>query len=43
MISKQFFLPENTLENVIKSGVENHNILLEYLENKVINEEDVDF
>lgn len=43
MIGRQFFMPEKTLENVIKSGVENHNKLIEYLENRVFNEEDVDF
>lgn len=43
MIGRQFFMPEKTLENVIKSGVENHKKLLGYLENRVINEEDVDF
>jgi hypothetical protein len=42
-IGRQFFMPEKTLENVIKSGVENHKKLLSYLENRVINEEDVDF
>lgn len=43
MIGRQFFMPEKTLENVIKSGVENHKKLLYYLDNRVINEEDVDF
>jgi hypothetical protein len=43
MIGRQFFMPEKTLDNVIKSGVENHKKLLDYLENRVINEEDVDF
>lgn len=43
MIGRQFFMPEKTLDNVIKSGVENHKRLLDYLENRVINEEDVDF
>lgn len=42
-ISRQFFMPEKTLDNVIKSGVENHMKLLDYLENRVIKEEDVDF
>lgn len=42
-IGRQFFMPEKTLDNVIKSGVENHKKLLDYLENRVINEEDVDF
>jgi hypothetical protein len=36
-------MPEKILENVIISGVENHKKLLGYLENRVINEEDVDF
>jgi len=43
MIGRQFFMPEKTLENVIKSGLENHKKILDYLENRVINEEDVDF
>lgn len=43
MIGRQFFMPEKTLENVVKSGVENHKKLLSYLENRVINDEDVDF
>lgn len=43
MIGRQFFMPEKTLDNVIKTGVENHNKLLEYLDNRVLNEEDVDF
>ncbi len=42
-IKKQFFMPEKTLDNVIKSGVENHKKLLEYLENRVMQEEDIDF
>ena len=36
-------MPEKTLDNVIKSGVENHKKLLEYLENRVMQEEDIDF
>ena len=43
MIGRQFFMPEKTLDNVISSGVENHKKLLYYLENRIINEEDVDF
>jgi hypothetical protein len=43
MIGRQFFMPEKTLDNVIKSGYENHLKLLEYLENRVIEEGDVDF
>jgi len=42
-ISRDFFRPDRTKEEVIKSGLENHARLLEYLENRVINEEDVDF
>ena len=42
-ISRQFFMPEKTLDNVIKSGVKNHKTLLSYLDNRIINEEDVDF
>jgi len=42
-IARQFFMPERTLENVIKSGIENHKKLLNYLENRVLNEKDVDF
>lgn len=43
MVGRHFFLPEETLENVIKSGLENHINLLEYLSIRVIDEEDVDF
>ena len=43
MIGRQFFMPEKTLDNVINSGIENHSKLLEYLENRVMVEEDVDF
>ena len=42
-IARQFFMPEKTLENVVKVGLENHKKLLKYLENKVIIDEDVDF
>lgn len=42
-IARQFFMPEKTKDNVIKTGVENHKRLLEYLENRIINESDVDF
>ena len=42
-ISRKFFIPEKTLDNIIKSGIENHKKLLQYLENRVISEEDVDF
>lgn len=42
-ISRHFFMPEKTLDNIIKTGVENHKKLLDYLDNRVINEEDVDF
>jgi hypothetical protein len=43
MIERQFFMPEKTLDNVIKSGIESHKKLLEYIENKVIEENDMDF
>lgn len=43
MISRQFFMPEKTKENVIQSGNSIHEKMLEYLENKVIHEEDMDF
>lgn len=42
-IARQFFMPEKTLKNVIKSGLENHKKLFNYLENRVLNEENVDF
>jgi hypothetical protein len=42
-INGQFFMPDYTLENIIKSGIDNHKKLLSYLDNRVINEEDVDF
>ncbi len=43
MIGREFFMPERTLDNVIQTGIENHKKLLDYLENMVLNEEDVDF
>lgn len=43
MIGRQFFMPERTLSNVIQTGIENHKKLLKYLENMVLNEENVDF
>ncbi len=43
MIGSGFFAPETTLEEVCKVGIANHNKLLNYLDNKVINEEDTDF
>lgn len=43
MIGRQFFMPERTKENVIKSGIENHRRMLDYLDNRIINEGDVDF
>ncbi|HOX77018.1 MAG TPA: hypothetical protein PLW31_03175 [Bacteroidales bacterium] len=42
-IAREFFKPEMTKENVIKTGIEIHKKLLEYLENRVLNEGDVDF
>lgn len=43
MIGRQFFMPERTKENVIKSGIENHSKLLNYLDNRILIEGDVDF
>lgn len=43
MIGTQFFMPEKTLDYVIKSGLENHKKLFDYLSNRVIEEGDVDF
>ncbi|MDR2652206.1 MAG: hypothetical protein LBC68_07825 [Prevotellaceae bacterium] len=42
-IRRQFFMPEKTLDNVIKSGVENHKKLLKYLEKMIFEEGDMDF
>jgi phosphopantetheine adenylyltransferase len=42
-IRREFFKPEKTLDNVIKSGIESHKKLLEYLENRIIEKGDVDF
>lgn len=42
-IERNFFRPELTLDNVIASGIKNHKKLLEYLENRVMVQEDVDF
>ena len=43
MIEDEFFLPERTKDEIVKKGVENHNKLFQYLENRVLNEGDVDF
>ncbi len=43
MVGRNFFMPEKTLENVIKSGIEIHKKLTKYLENRILNEEDIDF
>lgn len=43
MIAREFFLPEKTKENIVKTGIDNHNKLLSYLENRVLSEGDVDF
>lgn len=43
MVGRQFFMPEKTLDKVIHSGQENHTKLLAYLDNRVIEEGDVDF
>lgn len=43
MIARQFFMPERTKENVVKTGVDTHKKLLDYVENRVINEGDIDF
>lgn len=43
MIDRQFFLPEKTLDKIIKSGSENHRQILEFLENKILNQEDMEF
>lgn len=42
-IEGQYFTPDNTIEKVVKSGVENHKRLFDYLENKIIDKEDLDF
>jgi len=43
MISDEFFMPDNSLAKIIKSGTEKHKKLLKYLENRVFNEKDIDF
>lgn len=43
MIGRQFFLPERTKENIIKSGIENHKKLTEYLDNRILVQGDIDF
>jgi hypothetical protein len=42
-INRGFFGRETTTAEIINSGIENHVKLLEYLENMVLNEADVDF
>lgn len=43
MVDRQFFMPEKSLDNIVKSGLENHSKLLAYLEKRVIEESDVNF
>lgn len=43
MIQRQSFAPDDTIEEVINSGIENHNTLLAYLEDRILDEEDIDF
>lgn len=43
MIKNEFFLPDRTKENVLASGILNHQRVFTYLENKVIVDGDVDF
>ncbi|WP_027137219.1 hypothetical protein [Gaetbulibacter saemankumensis] len=43
MIKDEFFLPDRTKENVLATGLFNHQSLLTYLENKVMVNGDVDF
>lgn len=43
MIAEEFFLPEKTKQNVIKSGIDNHKKVFTYLENRVLENGDVDF
>lgn len=42
-IENNFFGRENSKKEIIKSGSENHNKILNYLENKIINNEELDF
>lgn len=43
MVGNQFFLPERTMANVVDSGLANHKALTEYLSERVIDGEDIDF
>lgn len=43
LIGRHFFMPEKTLDNVVKSGVEIHKKLLDYLVRRVMEEGDMDF
>lgn len=43
LIEREFFSPDITVSDIIQSGIENHNELLEFLENKILLEEDLDF
>ena len=43
MIQRDFFLPQKTLEDIIKAGIDNHVKMQEYLEKRVLIDNDVDF
>jgi hypothetical protein len=43
MIAREFFLPEKTKQNIIITGMDNHNKLLSYLEKRVLIDGNVDF
>ncbi len=42
-INNNFFLPDKSIKNVVKSGLKNHEKLFLYLENKILKNEDVIF
>ena len=43
MINSDFFLPDRTKEDILNSGISNHNMILTYLENKIIINQDIGF
>lgn len=43
MIEDEFFLPEKTVDKIVKTGLETHDRVFKYLNNKVIDEADVNF
>ena len=43
LLTKDFFSPEKSKDEIISSGQENHKKILNYLEHRILIEEDIDF